>query len=219
MRYYIKYVSREGEQVIAAVLAYPGERAGMTEVSREKYEVACAELGLSVESVLPRGRLPEPQQVIMSEEDIRALVDAEIEKATEKITEQATAAAASEWEKELRDLGISVTPDANAKYDGTKRYIPGDTMVFDGKTYENLKACKDQTPETHPELWKLVENEEVILVWLDCDTNHPFKENEKVSHIGYIWRCKKDHKKGNVRVPLDGSDWWEIVLEIKAVRG
>jgi len=148
------------------------------------------------------------------EEELK-VAQGEIEKLEELIKSQDNA-----HEQELRDLGISVRPDPKAEYDPTKRYIEGDVMTFKGEKYKSLTYNKDQSPETHPDRWELLPvEEEVILVWLDCETNHPFEENDKVSHTGYIWRCKRPHNKGNVRVPLEGSDWWEIVTDVKVVRG
>ena len=146
-------------------------------------------------------------------------VDERIAVAVKEAKEEWRGEVAAEWEKELRDLGISVTPDANAKYDDSKRYIEGDTMVFDGKKYIALETCKGTTPETHPERWELVENEAIVLVWEDCASGYSFVVGDLVTHNKLTWRCTKAHTKSQVRVPLDGSQWWEIVLEIKAVRG
>ena len=46
MRYYIQYITRAGEKIIASVLAHPGDKPGMTEVTREEYEDACALIGV-----------------------------------------------------------------------------------------------------------------------------------------------------------------------------
>ena len=148
-------------------------------------------------------------------------VDERIAVAVKEAKEEWRGEVAAEWEQELRDLGISVTPDAGAKYDESKRYIEGDVMEFNGESYKSTTYNKGTTPESHPDRWEIVpEDAKLVLVWEDCASGYSFSADDLVTHNKLTWRCTKAHTKSQVRVPLDGSQWWELVKEeLKAVKG
>ena len=125
----------------------------------------------------------------------------------------------SEAERELRDLGISVTPDPGAEYDPAKRYLTGDMMTFKSVKYKALRYLKNQSPEEYPELWEIVPNTKIYPLWTDIPDGTVIygddsdgKEAWEVEDKGEYWHCTVQHMKSTVYRPKEGSSRWKKVV-------
>jgi len=108
---------------------------------------------------------------------------------------------------------LSPAPEPGEPWRSNANYIEGkDNCTVDGVLYDCLKTGRNHYPPDSPDWWA-VRVEVKIIVWDDADSGHPFVIDDITSHNGITWRCKKDHTKSQVRVPLDGSQWWEAQYE------
>ena len=111
--------------------------------------------------------------------------------------------------KDARDSLLPI-PTPGAAWDARLNYTTGDEITIDGVTYVALKYNRGQDPREHPELWE-VKKEVFILFWQDVESGYSFVVGDIVEHNKLKWRCIKAHTKSQVRVPLDGSQWWEVM--------
>ena len=102
-------------------------------------------------------------------------------------------------------------PVPGEDWDYRKNYTVGDTVTVDGVEYECIHTNRNNGPEQTLGIeWKIKEAAPVVLVWADIESNTAIAVGDLVEHNKLTWRCIKAHAKSQVRVPLDGSQWWEV---------
>ena len=106
--------------------------------------------------------------------------------------------------------GLEPVPVKGEAYRAAANYTTGDEVTVGGVTYVALAYNRGKSPTEHPELWTVKAAEAVILVWADIESNAAIAVGDLVEHNKLTWRCVKAHAKSQVRVPLDGSQWWEV---------
>ena len=108
-------------------------------------------------------------------------------------------------------LAAGEKPVPGAAWSSLITYLRDEIVERGGKQYAALRYSKNKPPEDNPDLWEIVETGIPVLVWNDAESGFSFAVGDLVTHINLTWRCIKAHTKSQVRVPLDGSQWWEMV--------
>ena len=115
-------------------------------------------------------------------------------------------------EQVIRDTraGLEPVPVKGEAYRAAANYTTGDEVTLNGVTYVATAYNKGKSPTESPELWTVKVGKTKVLVWADIASNAAIAVGDLVEHNGTTWRCIKAHAKGQVRVPLVGSQWWEV---------
>ena len=104
-------------------------------------------------------------------------------------------------------VGVPVPGEA---WDIRKNYTTGDTVTHGGTDYTALRAGRGKPPDTSPEHWEVTVAEAPVTPWEDDASGEAYSVGDKRTHNGSTWVCIKAHTKSQVRVPLVGSQWWEV---------
>ena len=119
----------------------------------------------------------------------------------------------ADFERLLKDTreGLTPAPVEGAAWDKALAYITGTTVTHKGKTYRALRFSRGMQPDISPEHWAEKKVEAAITAWDDDPSGFAYAVGDKRTRIGMTFVCIKAHTKSTVRMPLDGSQWWEVV--------
>ena len=116
------------------------------------------------------------------------------------------------FEQVLSDTraGLTPVPKDGAEWDKALAYTTGTTATYKGVTYEALRFSRGMQPDISPEHWAEKKVEAAVTSWDDDPSGFAYVVGDKRTRIGMTFVCIKAHTKSTVRMPLDGSQWWEV---------